>query len=75
MPSGLGPRSEAGEGRKRPERFPINRSPHPSTETGQLQYHRPAWSRGDALTKSSFQNTLTAIRQQIRTQPSARNAS
>jgi len=35
----LNPRSGAGEAKQRPARLLINRSPHPSTETGQL--HRP----------------------------------
>jgi hypothetical protein len=30
-------RSGAGEAKPRPARLPINRSPHPSTETGELQ--------------------------------------
>src|SRR5438128_2168680 len=33
---GMSPRSGAGEAKTRPARLTINRSPHPSTETGEL---------------------------------------
>ena len=44
--SGMSPRSGASEAKQRPARSPINRSPHPSTESGQLQKraHAPCGS-------------------------------